>query len=138
MSNIIPDSHKDLLEKPLITTMVTVMADGQPQATVVWRHYDGNHILVSTTRGRQKERNLRDNPKTTLMTIDPQNPYRYIEIRGIVEEVTEEGGIDLINTLAQNYTGKSTYYGGVAPAERATTETRVVLKIKPQKVVTIG
>lgn len=138
MSAQIPDSHVDLLTDPVYVTMITVMPDGQPQATVTWCDYDGRYVLVNTARGRQKERNLSQRPKATILAIDPENPYRYLEVRGRVAEATEEGAVESINSLAQKYRNKPTYYGGVAPAERANKETRVLFKIEPTHVNAIG
>ncbi len=138
MSTVIPESHKDLIEGPVCVTLSTVLPDGQPQSSVVWCSYDDNHILVNTARGRMKEKNMRARPMATILAIDPQNPYRYLEMRGKVEEITEEGAIDHINQLAQLYINKPTYYGGAAPAEQEGKETRVVCKIKPIRVVTFG
>lgn len=136
MTTVIPESHKDLIEGPVFVTLSTVMPDGQPQSSVVWCSYDGNHILVNTARGRLKEKNMRARLMATILAIDPQNPYRYLEVRGKVEEITEEGAIDHINQLAQLYANKPKFYGGVAPAEREGRETRVICKIKPTRVVT--
>lgn len=135
MSATIPDSHKDLLEKPVFVTFVTVMPDGQPQASVVWCDFDGEYVFLNTARHRQKDKNLTARPMATVLAVDPQNPYRYLEVRGQVAEVTEEGGVDHIDKLAQQYTGKQKYYGDFAPAEFADQETRVIYKIKPTKVV---
>lgn len=137
MSATIPDSHADLLTSPVHVTLATVMPDGQPQLTVVWCTYDGTHVLVSTARGRQKEKNLRARPLATLLAIDPGDPYRYLEVRGSVE-ITEEGGVDLINQLAMLYTNKPRFYGGVAPADREAQEQRVVCKLLPQRVRVSG
>jgi PPOX class probable F420-dependent enzyme len=134
MSTTIPDSHKELLEEPVCIVLTTVMPDGQPQSTVVWGSYDGTYIKVNTAAGRQKEKNMRQNPKVTVLAMAPENPYRYIEVRGTVEEITQEGAVDHANKLAKLYANKETYYGGVAPAEQEGKETRVVCKIKPNHV----
>ena len=138
MSTTIPESHLDLLTGPVHVTQVTIMPDGQPQASVVWCNYDGTHVLVNTARGRQKEKNLMVRPLTTIMAIDPQNPFRYLEVRGTVELITEEGALEHINTLAKLYQGADTYYGGVMPAEAQNQETRILCKIKPTKVNAFG
>ncbi|MCB9420283.1 MAG: PPOX class F420-dependent oxidoreductase [Ardenticatenaceae bacterium] len=138
MSIQIPQSHVDLLTDPVCVTLVTVMPDGQPQASVIWCDYDGQHVLVNTARGRQKERNLTERPMATILAIDPQNPYRYLEVRGRVAEATEKGAVESINSLAQQYVNQPTYYGGVAPAEQANKETRVLFKIEPIHVNAIG
>jgi hypothetical protein len=74
----------------------------------------------------------------TIMAIDPQNPYRYLEVRGSVDEITEEGALDHINQLAWLYANKPTYYGGVAPAEMEDKVVRVICKIRPTRVRTMG
>ena len=134
MSAVIPDSHKALLEEPVYITLATVMPNGQPQASVVWCSYDGEYVLVNTVRGRQKEKNMRERRMATILAVDPKDPYHFLEIRGVVEEITEKGGVDHINQLAQAYVNKSKYYGDYVPAERAQQEVRVICKIKPQKV----
>jgi PPOX class probable F420-dependent enzyme len=138
MSARIPESHRDLLEGPIYAILATVMPDGQPQATVVWCSYDGSHVLINTRRGTQKEKNMRERPMATIIAIDPQNPYRYLEVRGSVDEITEEGALDHINQLAQLYANKPTYYGGVAPAEMEDKVVRVICKIRPKRVRTVG
>ena len=134
----IPDTHKDLLNGPVVVAFTTIMPDGMPQTTPVWCGWDGEHIVVNTARGRRKEKNVLANPKVNVLAIDPQNPYRWLEVRGTVAELTEDGAIDHINTLAKLYVGKDTYFGGVAPAEAAETQTRVIIKIKPERVVASG
>jgi hypothetical protein len=74
----------------------------------------------------------------TIMAIDPENPYRYLEVRGRVAEATEDGAVESINNLAQKYRNKPTYYGGVTPAEQANKETRVLFKIEPTHVNAFG
>lgn len=132
MSAVIPDSHKALLEGPVFVALVTVMPSGQPQATPVWCSYDGSHIWVNTARGRQKEKNMVANKRVTILAIDPKNAYHWIEVRGVVDEITEEGAVDHINQLSNLYTGNPDYYSR-NPAMRGK-ETRVIFKIKPVKV----
>ena len=112
------------------------MPDGQPQLSPVWCSFDGTYIWINTARGRQKDKNLTERPMATILAVDPDNPYRYLEVRGTVAESTEEGAVDHINQLARLYTGQSSYYGGVQPAELAEKETRVIYKIRPKRVVT--
>ena len=138
MSTTIPDSHKDLIEGPVVVALSTVMPDGQPQTTPVWCSYDGVYILVNSAPGRQKDKNMVARPMATVLAIDPKNPYRYLEIRGQVAEITAEGALDHINQLAQLYLNQPKYYGGVAPAEMEGRETRAIYKIKPTHVITSG
>lgn len=131
---LIPEKFMDLLERPVFVTLVTVMPNGQPQATPVWCDYDGEFVRVNSARGRQKDRNMRRNPYVTILAVDPDNPYRWMEIRGVVEQITEAGGVDHINKLSKKYRGQEDYY---APyPERRGQETRVTYKIRPAKVNT--
>jgi PPOX class probable F420-dependent enzyme len=133
MTPSIPDTHKDLLERPIVVTLVTLMPDNQPQATPVWFSFDGTHIWINTAKGRAKANNMIERPQVTVLSVDPENPYRYLEVRGTVETVTEEGGVDHINSLSARYTGKSDFFAGME--DRRHTEKRVIYKIKPHRVI---
>ena len=133
MTTTIPEKFKDLLERPIVITLVTIMPDGQPQASPVWFSYDGEHILINTARGRQKDRNMTARPRVTLLLVAPDNPYRYLEIRGVVDEVTEKGALEHINSLSARYFGRADFYAE-APEQRGK-ETRVIYKIKPTHVI---
>ena len=135
MTARIPDSHRALLDGPVFVTLSTVMPDGQPQSSVIWCNYDGTHIWVNSAAGRQKDRNMRERPMATILAIDPEDPYRYLEVRASVDEITEEGAVDHIDALARLYEGVESYYGGVSPAEAAGQETRVIYKLRPTRVV---
>ena len=128
----VPETHLDLMERPIVVTLVTVMPDGQPQATPVWFSYDGTHVLVNTARGRQKDKNMAERSRVTVLVIDPENPYRWVEIRGVVQEINESEGLDHINQLSLRYRGYEDYYKNM-PQLRGK-ETRAVYKIKPTKV----
>lgn len=134
----IPETHRDLIEEPVFVTLTTLMPDNQPQSTVVWCDADADHILINSTQGRQKTENMRRRPQATIMAIDPENPFRYVEIRGRVAEITEEGAAAHIDKLAQRYVDQPAYYGHVAPAELAEQETRVICKIAPTRIRTYG
>ena len=138
MSDLIPDAYRDLLEGPILVTMVTILPDGQPHASPVWCNYDGTHVLLNTTRGRQKEKNMLARPQVTILALDPKNPYRYLEVRGRIVAMTEEGGVEHINQLAKLYVGVDNYYGDFAPESRRFEETRVICKLEPTKVVARG
>lgn len=137
-TNLIPESHKDLLERPVVVTLVTVMPDGQPQATPVWCDYDGEYVRVNTARGRQKDKNMASRPKVTILAVDPDNPYRWIEVRGTITEMNDDQAIAVahINKLSGLYRGVDDYYSPMP--ERRGKETRVMVKIKPTRVVTGG
>lgn len=136
MSISIPESHVDLLNGPVYVTLVTVMPDGQPQATPVWANFDGTRIWVNSAKGRQKDKNMRGNNKVTVFAMDPNNAFRWIEVRGTVTEITEEGALDHINALSKLYTGNEDYYA-YNPGGKGK-ETRVIYKITPTSVNTLG
>lgn len=126
---VIPDSHKDLLsdEVRAFASLATLMEDGSPQVTVIWFSWDGEYILINTAQGRVKDRNMRERPQVAMAIIDPGNPYRFLQIRGKVVEITTDGARDHINFLNNKYTGDPNY--PVVP-----NETRVIFKIKPEHV----
>lgn len=130
-NTIIPDTHKDLVEKPYYAVVTTVMPDGQPQSTVVWVDYDGENIRFNTARGRQKDKNLQDNPKVTLVIVDPNDGFHWLEVRGTAE-MTEEGGREQIEALSHKYMGQK-YYGGYNTWKKPEDETRLVVRIHATK-----
>ncbi|KUN07422.1 pyridoxamine 5'-phosphate oxidase [Streptomyces yokosukanensis] len=131
MSVALPDALKSRLDEPVFITVGTVQPDGSPQMSPVWVKRDGDDILFSTTVGRQKERNLRRDPRVTVLLQPFDAPYTYAEIRGTAE-LTTEGGAELIDELSLKYTGKR--YADFNPASKEDAQ-RVVVRITPQKVV---
>ena len=130
----IPEKFRDLLDvdKKAFAHVATLMPDGTPQVTPVWVDYDGTHVIINSARGRQKDRNLRRNPHVALSIQDPANPYRYLEVRGPVTEITEEGADEHIDKMAKKYMGVDRYPG------RSPGEVRVIYKIEPQHFTTMG
>jgi PPOX class probable F420-dependent enzyme len=126
----IPESHKDLLVNPVVVSLVTIMPDGQPQATPVWADLDNDKIVVNTARGRQKDRNMSERGRVTVLAVDPANPYRWLEVRGEIDEVDEASGLEWINRLARKYRGADEYYSGPMAAMKGK-EQRVTYRIKP-------
>ena len=133
----IPESHRDLLNGPRVAALTTVMPDGSPQTTVVWCNFDGMHVLVNTMRGFRKEKNMRFNPKVTLLCYDPRRPLRYLEVRGTVVEMTEAGAMEHLDGLSELYTGRRPYFGECVPADLKETETPVLCKILPTHVTVV-
>lgn len=129
----IPDSHRDLLEDPIYVALVTVMPDGQPQATVVWCNLEGPYVTVNTMKGFRKEQNMRARPRVALLAVDPTDPLRWIEVRGTVELI-DEGAQAHLDRLAILYTGAEHYFGGVVPTEYAQSEVPVIARITPVRV----
>jgi PPOX class probable F420-dependent enzyme len=132
----IPNSHMDLLERPVVVSLATVNPGGQPQVTPVWIDYDGTHLRVNSARGRQKVENMEERPQVTVLAVDPDNPYRWLEVRGKVEEISEESGLDHINQLSKKYRGVEDYYSRNEPMRGK--ETRVTFKIRPTHINVFG
>lgn len=137
MPQIIPESHRDLLTGPILTVLTSLMADGRPQSTVVWTSFDGQ-IHVSISKSSQKYRNITRDPRVTLMTLDPKNPFRWIEIRGDVVNLSESEGVPHLDQLSQLYMGVHSYYGGVVPEEHRGKAVMVKISIEPVTVKTLG
>ncbi|MFF3215608.1 PPOX class F420-dependent oxidoreductase [Streptomyces sp. NPDC002886] len=132
MSVVLSEDLKRLIDDtPVFATVATIQPDGSPQLSITWLTRDGDDLLVSTTVGRRKEKNLRADPRITVM-INPHNaPYSYAEVRGWAS-MTTEGGYELIDALSRKYTGKD--YADFNPASKDDAE-RVVVRITPRKVV---
>ncbi|HKV25084.1 MAG TPA: PPOX class F420-dependent oxidoreductase [Candidatus Acidoferrum sp.] len=132
MAANIPDKYADLLEKPAFGNLGTLMKDGSPQVTPVWVDFDGKYVRVNSAAGRVKDKNMRRDPRVSIALQDPANPYRYLEIRGRVVEITQSGADDHINKLAKKYLGKDVY------PFRQPGEVRVLYKIEPDKISSMG
>src|SRR4029453_18329297 len=129
----IPESHIDLIDGPYWAALTTVMPDGQPQTTPVWCNREGSYVLTNTMKGFRKEKNMRANPRVTLLVYDPRNPLRNIEVRGLVVEMTEAGGVGHNDRLAQLYLGNpdAHFFGDAVPADLAQTYVPVKVAIAP-------
>jgi PPOX class probable F420-dependent enzyme len=124
----VPDSHRDLLERPLITHLATVRTDGGPQTNPMWFRWDGERLRLTHTRTRQKFRNLQAEPRVALSIVDPADPQRYLEIRGVVEAIEDDAGGGFYRQLRGRY--------GVDPdAPMPDAAERVQLVIRPNTVL---
>lgn len=132
MSEAIPEKYRDLFAKPAFASLGTLMPDGRPQVTPVWCDLEGDMVIFNSAKGRQKDRNVRRDPRVSLAIIDPQNPYRYMEIRGRVVEITEHGAAEHIDKLAKKYLGVDKY-----PYAKPG-EVRVLYKIQAEHTTTMG
>ncbi len=129
----IPEAFNDLLtKKKAFANLATVNADGTPQVTPVWFDWDGSRLRINTAKGRVKDKNLRRTPTVALTIIDPDNPYRYVQVKGRVANVTESGADAHIDALSKKYTGQDRY------AKRTPGEVRVIFTITPDRVQTMG
>ena len=132
MPEAIPEKYRDLFNKRAFASLGTLMPDGRPQVTPVWVDLDGDQVVINSAKGRQKDRNLRRDPRVALAIIDPDNPYRYLEIRGRVSEITEDGADAHIDKMAKKYLGVDKY------PYRQPGETRVLYKIQPEHTSMMG
>jgi PPOX class probable F420-dependent enzyme len=127
MATTVPNSHKDLFQKRAFGSFTTLMPDGSPQTTPVWVDFENGKVVVNTALGRQKDKNVRHDPRVAVTLIDPDNPYRYLEIRGRVDEITQDGADQQIDKMAKKYLGQDKYPWG-RPGEQ-----RVLIKITPER-----
>jgi PPOX class probable F420-dependent enzyme len=136
----IPESHRALFEGAFCVALTTVMPDGQPQSTPVWCNCEGEYILLNTMREFRKQKNMRENPKVTLLAYDPNNPLHNVEIRGLVVEMTEEGAAEHLDELTRLYMKKpdARFFGDSVPTELEATYHPVKIKVKPLRVRTEG
>jgi PPOX class probable F420-dependent enzyme len=125
--NKIPESHIDILNKKSFAHLATLMADGSPQVTPVWVDYDGDYIIINSARGRVKTRNMQVGSPVAVEIMDADNPYRYLQVRGKVAVVTEEGADAVIDSLAKKYMNADSY------PFRQEGEVRVTYKISIDK-----
>ncbi|MFN2123673.1 MAG: PPOX class F420-dependent oxidoreductase [Candidatus Promineifilaceae bacterium] len=131
----IPESHRELLSGPYFAAFTTIAPDGIPENTIVWCSLDGDTVLVNTTTDRRKYYNVEKNPKVALCVLNPKDPFFWIDVRGEVEELIGDPDFKNIDLHAKIYTGVDSYYGEIQKAEMAGTEERVVMRIRPERVV---
>lgn len=122
----IPEKFEDLFDKRSFGHLATLMPDGSPQVTPVWVDYDGECILINSVKGRQKDLNMERDPRVAISIQDPDDPYRYLQIRGKVVETTEKGADEHIDQQAQRYLGLEKH-----PHQA---EGRKLFRIQPERV----
>ena len=127
----LPNAAKALLDAANYAVVATSNTDGSPQTSVMWATYDGDELLLSTVQGRKKETNWLRDPRVSVLILDRDDVYHYVEVRGRVQ-MTTEGGPDLIERLSQTYTGRS--YTG----DEGTDHIRVVVRVTPSRVINRG
>jgi PPOX class probable F420-dependent enzyme len=130
----LPDKVKKMLAKKSFGHLATLMPDGAPQVSAVWVDIDddGNTILVNSAEGRLKDKNMRADRRVALSIVDPDNPYESASIRGRIAEITTQGAEEHIDKMAKKYFGKDTY------PFRQPSEKRVLYRIQPDKITTMG
>ena len=133
MATTIPENFKRLLEEPVFPKLATLMPDGRPQVHPVWADYDGHSIRINTIKGRQKDKNLRQRDQATLLFVDPENPYYWMEVRGHVADMVEgPEAKQHIDDLAKKYMGQDEFPG------HQEHHVRVMYRIEPDRIVTQG
>ncbi|MCH6552627.1 MAG: PPOX class F420-dependent oxidoreductase [Candidatus Acidiferrales bacterium] len=132
MSEVIPARFLELFQKKSFGHLATLLPNGTPQTSPVWVDFDDTYVLVNSARGRLKDKNMRQRPQVALSIQDPDDPYRYLEVRGRVVEITEQGAEEHIDRLAKRYLGLDRY------PYRQPGEVRVIYKIKPERTSALG
>ncbi|MCL4506387.1 MAG: TIGR03618 family F420-dependent PPOX class oxidoreductase [Chloroflexi bacterium] len=132
MTVSIPERYTDLLgrEKKAFAYLALVRSDGSPQVTPIWFDFDGAHFIFNTARGRVKDRIMHRHPKVAFVITDPDNPYRYMQVNGQIEDETEEGAADMIRSLNVKYHGNPNY--NIPPGQ-----VRVTYKVLAERISTM-
>ena len=132
----ISDSHRDLIDGIPYAVLTTLMPNGQPQTTPIWFNCEGDFVLINTMRGFRKEKNMRLNPRVTLLLYDPANPLHNLELRGTVVEMTELGALEHLNQLTCRCLEKAEahFFGDSISADLEGTYHPVKIKIAPTRV----
>jgi PPOX class probable F420-dependent enzyme len=128
MPAALSDLARRLLDRPTIVTLTTIRADGSPHSTPVWAARDGDDVLISTVVGRAKDRHMRRDPRVSVSCFDPDDPIRYVTVEGRAS-LTTDGGPQLIQTLSQKYDGTP------FSADEGTDRVRVVVRVRPERVI---
>jgi PPOX class probable F420-dependent enzyme len=130
--SVIPSSHADLLDKPVFWHVATNGTDGTLHTSPVWAGWDGEHFVFSLTTGRQKYRNLQADPTIAVSSLDPEDPYRYLEIRGRVVRFDDDSTNQFIDSMAKKYKGLDAY-----PFHQPGDQ-RVVVVVEPIRAIAMG
>jgi PPOX class probable F420-dependent enzyme len=128
----IPESHEDLLSSTALAHVATLGPDGELHNNPVWFGWDGENVKFSQTKTRQKYRNVNREPRLALSIVDPENPYRYLEVRGVVERIEEDPDLEFINAMSKKYLGVEEY-----PNHQPGDE-RVVVYVRPEHLTKMG
>jgi PPOX class probable F420-dependent enzyme len=129
----VPDSHLDLLRRPICAVFTTLLPSGQPQSSLVWVDHDGECARVNTTLERSKGRCLVADRRASLLVVDPDDASRFLQIRGVVELV-QEGALEHLDDLTRRYTSHPCFYGHVHPTAQRDRETRVICRLHARRV----
>lgn len=125
------DKTRTFLEQPYVGTVTTLRKDGSPHSTIVWVDTDTDEVSFNTAAGRAKEKHLRNDPRVSVLVVDPENTYKWVAVSGTAE-ITTEGADEQIDKLAKKYLGKDEY------PWRDPSEQRVKVRITPEHVEATG
>ena len=131
MAQLEERKRKFLEDNPFVGTVTTLRADGSPHSTIVWVDVEGGKVSFNTARGRAKSEHLEQDPRASVLVVDPNDSYKWVSVSGPAQ-LTEEGADAQIDKLAKKYMGAETY-----PWRKAD-ETRVKVVIEPQQVDAAG
>lgn len=134
---MLPDSHRDLLERPLPAILTDHLGTGRLQVSVVWVTPDGDDVVLSTMAEFAKARHLRERPRATLLLRDDDG--RWLELRtDVTHDPAErpEDAVAVLDAIARRYTGRAPHFGAVVPAELAEVEHPVTFRLHPVQVAT--
>ena len=124
----LPDNWKAVLQKPVLVHLATLMPDGSPHSSTVWIDMEGDRLVINSTEGRLKDKNMRRDPRVSISATDPENPYKNLTVRGRVTEIVKQGADEHIDKLAKKYLGKDVY------PFRQPGEVRVIYRIEAEAV----
>lgn len=130
--SIIPESHADILERTTLAIVATIGPDGEPQNSPVWFSWDGEMLSISQTTGRQKYKNLTADPRIAIVIVDPDDPYRYLEVRGVVERIDDDSSNEFIDSLSKRYIQVDPYPGH-QPGDH-----RKIMRVRPTHTTHMG
>ena len=130
---LLPESHHDLLWRPICGVLTTLLPGGQPHSSLMWVDFDGVSVSVNTTIERCHARNLQRDPRASLLIVDPDDTSRFLAIRGTIELVSE-GAVEHLDRLTRAYTRQPAFYGFVYPEEQRFRETRVIGRIHARRI----
>jgi PPOX class probable F420-dependent enzyme len=137
----IPETHRMLLTGPITATLATINRSGTVQLTPVWVGSDDTHVLLNTAKGRVKDRNMRERPDVTLLFMNPENPYHWMSIRGVIEEAIDEDDPERGHLVTEDIDNAAELYVNQRPypfRDPVNPDVRVLFRVRPVKVQVFG
>jgi PPOX class probable F420-dependent enzyme len=138
----LPDTHKQLMDKPIPVVMAVIGGDGRPNLTPMWFDYEGDKVLVNVAAQRRKTEWIRKTPKMTLLLLNPENMYHWMSMKVTVErEIAEDDPKDgarvtaQLNKIWKKYIGEGDEYQLRDPSFN---ERRVLFECRVDRIATFG